>query len=158
MVSSTLFSSASDEWETPDWLFDLANKEYHFNFDAAASSTNHKCVSFSHNSLDIAWGDSTWLNPPYSRIGEFIKKAYNESCTGKTVVCLIPSRTDTKWWHEFVMRSHEIIFIKGRLKFSGSKNSAPFPSCLVVFKKRNYTFDEIITRIHSIDRHSLSIF
>lgn len=146
MVDPALFSSSSDEWETPQWLFDKLDQEYHFICDAAATPLNKKCDIYLTDALSRRWiYKSIWVNPPYSKIGEFIKKAYNESCGGATVVCLLPSRTDTKWWHEFVMHSHEVMFIKGRLKFSGSKNSAPFPSCIVVFK--GYTEGPFISTI-----------
>ena len=78
-------------------------------------------------------GGATFCNPPYSEISVWVQKAVNEAKKGKTVVLLIPSRTDTKWWHEYIMKAQEIRFIKGRLKFGGSKNSAPFPSAVVVF-------------------------
>ncbi len=74
------------------------------------------------------------MNPPYGReIGKWMEKAFHESCNGATIVCLVPSRTDTKWWHDYAMRG-EITFIRGRLRFSGHKNSAPFPSAIIVFK------------------------
>lgn len=146
---SVCFSRKSDEWETPQDLFDLLDKEFKFKIDASASYENSKCTMFwelKYDSLKQHWGlsaryykGSIWLNPPYSKIGPFIKKAYEESLKGATVVCLIPSRTDTKWWHEYVMKADEIRFIKGRLKFGNSKNTAPFPSCIVVFRKRNPT-------------------
>ena len=79
------------------------------------------------------------MNPPYGReISKWLEKAYNESLQGATVVCLIPSRTDTKYWHNYVMKSSEIRFIKGRLKFGKAINSAPFPSAIVIFNSRNY--------------------
>jgi site-specific DNA-methyltransferase (adenine-specific) len=145
MIDKALFSHEHDEWETPQWLFDRLDAKYHFEVDAAANSKNTKCRHFYNNSLPLDWTDPTpignwrpklfFLNPPYSQCEEFIKKAFNEGRKGATVVCLIPSRTDTKWWHEFVMRAKAIYFIKGRLKFSNSKNSAPFPSCVVEFGK-----------------------
>ena len=83
--------------------------------------------------LDREWGTSTFVNPPYSEIKEWVAYGYEQAQKGKTVVMLIPSRTDTRWWHDFVMKAKEIRFIKGRLKFGGQKNSAPFPSAIVVF-------------------------
>jgi len=142
-AESPCFSRKSDEWETPQYLFDRLHKEFHFWLDAAATKENRKCeewIDAGDNSLWVNWtyimepGNwSVWLNPPYSQIGPFMKKAFIESEKGVRVVCLIPSRTDTKWWHEYVMQATEIRFIKGRLKFGNSKNSAPFPSCIVVF-------------------------
>ena len=81
------------------------------------------------------WRGVCWMNPPYGRtIGNWMKKAYESSLEGATVVCLVPARTDTGWWHNYAMKG-DIEFIKGRLKFGGSKNSAPFPSAVVVFKQ-----------------------
>jgi site-specific DNA-methyltransferase (adenine-specific) len=140
------FSKESDEWETPQDLFDRLNGEFQFVLDAAATAGNTKCppkylsIEFGVDALTIDWcyhsqGRPVWLNPPYSKIAAFIKKAYEESQKGCTVVCLIPSRTDTKYWHDYVMQADEVRFIKGRLKFNGGKSGAPFPSCIVVFRK-----------------------
>ena len=80
------------------------------------------------------WSGTCWMNPPYGReIIKWMKKAYQESLKGCTVVCLVPSRTDTIWWHDYAMKG-EITFIKGRLKFGNQSNPAPFPSAVVVFK------------------------
>jgi phage N-6-adenine-methyltransferase len=140
---NTLFSKASDEWSTPQWLFDLLDKEFHFDYDAAANEHNTKCGdNWLQNALEDPWmkwgGKVFFLNPPYSKIGKFMKKAYEESLKGAVVVCLIPCRTDTIYWHEYVMKAHEIRLIMGRLKFGDSKNSAPFPSCVVVFDHDKY--------------------
>lgn len=143
--SDTLFSHKGDEWETPQWLFDRLNAEFHFDLDAACTVRNCKCKCgiFECDALIERWdwykrdNLSVFLNPPYSRIGAFMKKAYEESLKGITVVCLIPCRTDTKYWHDYVMKAEEIRFIKGRLKFTingvDNGSSAPFPSCVVVF-------------------------
>lgn len=134
---SACFSKKSDEWETPKWLFDLLNDEFQFVLDAAANGENRKCNAFYDkylSALDHDWAESTYVNPPYSKIGPFMKKAYEESQKGATVVCLIPVRSDTRYWHDYVMKSQEIRFIKGRLKFGDSKTGAPFPSCIVIFK------------------------
>jgi phage N-6-adenine-methyltransferase len=146
MKSDIVFSRQSDEWETPQDLFDLLDKEFHFTLDAAATMANTKCDRFLANfpggdALMLDWwllsaNGAVWLNPPYSRIKDFIKKAYEESLNDVIVVCLIPSRTDTRYWHDYVMKAAEIRFIKGRLKFGGAKNGAPFPSCIVVFDNR----------------------
>jgi phage N-6-adenine-methyltransferase len=141
-TDTVLFRSDSDEWETPRWLFDKLDKEFDFFMDAAASGDNKLCQVYCDkflSALDRDWCKRTFLNPPYSQISAFIKKAYEESQKGATVVCLIPSRTDTVYWHSYVMKAIEIRFIKGRLKFSGSKNGAPFPSCIVIFKPGIYT-------------------
>lgn len=133
------FSSKKMDWETPQWLFDKLDSEFHFNIDICASDENAKCDTYfteQNSCLDKSWsGYTCFMNPPYGRhINDFIKKAYEESKNGATVVCLIPSRTDTKYWHDYIFgKAHEIRFIKGRLKFSGHKNSAPFPSAIIVF-------------------------
>lgn len=85
------------------------------------------------NGLEIEWKERNFVNPPYSNIKEWSKKSYEESLKGKLVVMLIPSRTDTKWWHEYIMKAKEIRFIKGRLRFQGARYNAPFPSCIVIF-------------------------
>ena len=136
-----------DSWETPKWLFDLLDQEFHFNFDAACNHDNAKCAVCSGDSLDISWvrgagmmsGGRVFLNPPYSQIAVFMKKAYEESQKGAVVVCLIPARTDTKYWHDYVMKAQEIRFIKGRLKFGDSKTGAPSPSVVVIFDIHRHT-------------------
>ena len=140
MNTDCMFSSASDEWETPQDFFDRYNAQYHFTLDAASNDNNAKCENHftkADDGLHNSWGGQTvWLNPPYGRtIGEWVQKAYEESQKpNTTVVCLLPARTDTKWFHDYCKRG-EIEFIRGRLKFCGSKNSAPFPSMVVVFRK-----------------------
>jgi len=122
-----MFSSASTDWSTPADIFHKLNQEFNFNDDPCP-------IIPRDNGLARPWGTSTFVNPPYGReIGKWLKKAYEESQQGKTIVCLIPSRTDTSWWHSYVMKAKEIRFIRGRLKFGGSKNSAPFPSAIVIF-------------------------
>lgn len=134
----TLFSSASDEWSTPQALFDELHKEFFFTVDVAASAENAKVKKFytkEDNGLYKDWDQEiVWCNPPYSGIYEWVKKAHN--CGSRRVVMLIPARTDTKWFHEFIYKNPnvEIRFIKGRLKFGDSKNSAPFPSMIVIFR------------------------
>lgn len=142
-------SSLNDTWTTPREFFDELNKEFNFGLDAAALQTStlvpdnwygpdHPDIA-ARNALIIDWkhnsrGRPVWLNPPYGReIGKFMKKANDEYKKGVTVVCLVPSRTDTKWWWDSVIM-HEVRFIKGRLKFGDGKNSAPFPSAIVVMR------------------------
>ena len=121
----------------PIEVFDYWNKLYKFNLDVCATADNAKCAKYftkSQDGLLQDWVGNCWMNPPYGReISKWIKKAYDSSRKGATVVCLIPSRTDTAWWHDYVMRG-EVKFIRGRLKFSGSTNAAPFPSAVVVFR------------------------
>jgi len=138
------FSSESNEWGTPRGLFDWLNTKHNFTLDAAASWENFKCTMFYSREMDALkqdWlkdsnGGSVFLNPPYGRlIGEFIKKAYEESIKGCNVVCLIPARTDTKFWHHYCQKG-EVTFIKGRLKFVKDEITAPapFPSAIVRFQ------------------------
>lgn len=133
------FSSESDDWATPQDVFDSINKVFQFSLDVCASPKNAKCDEFYtvvEDGLKQPWFGSVWMNPPYGRtIGLWMKKAYESSNAGATVVCLIPARTDTRWWHEYAMRG-EIVFLRGRLKFGGAKTNAPFPSALVVFRPR----------------------
>lgn len=133
------YSSDSYEWSTPQEFFDKLNQEFNFTLDVCASESNAKCDSYFYKEIDglkMKWEGVCWMNPPYGRgIGEWIKKAYNSSQNGATVVCLVPSRTDTKWFHEYVMQG-EIRFIQGRLKFNQSKTPAPFPSMLVIFRPK----------------------
>jgi phage N-6-adenine-methyltransferase len=141
MNTEVMFSSKTDEWETPQDLFDELNREFIFSLDVCANENNHKCADWFNkqdNGLEKKWSEnsiSCWMNPPYGReILHWVKKAYETSLLGSTVVCLLPARTDTKWFHEYILDKAEIRFIKGRLKFGGSKKSAPFPSMIVIFR------------------------
>jgi len=131
------FSSKTDNWATPQYLFDILNESFKFDIDVCASKENAKCERFftkEDNGLLQKWSGNCFMNPPYGReIGKWVKKAYEESLSGNTIVCLLPARTDTKWFHDYCAHG-TITFIKGRLKFGNSKNSAPFPSMTVVFK------------------------
>lgn len=130
------FSSASPEWSTPADLFAELDAVFHFDLDACASASNSKCDKYftkRDDALQQEWRGTVWMNPPYGRrIGDFMRKAYEESLKGATVVCLVPSRTDTVWWHRYA-RQGQVIFLRGRLKFGGSATSAPFPSAIVIF-------------------------
>mgnify|MGYP000223837709 CR=1 FL=1 len=138
MANSVHFSSKTDLWSTPQDFFDALNEKHKFTLDVCATEGNAKCERFfteADDGLKQNWAGSVWMNPPYGReIGKWMKKAYESSLTGASVVCLVPSRTDTRWWHDYAMRG-DIEFIKGRLKFGDSKNSAPFPSAVVVFSR-----------------------
>jgi site-specific DNA-methyltransferase (adenine-specific) len=137
-LTSGLFTSRTEEWETPNYVFLPLNQEFKLKVDVCATSENAKCKIFFNKSADglkREWSPfRCWMNPPYGRdISKWMKKAFNESQRGALVVCLIPSRTDTKWWHDWVMRASEIRFVSGRISFGSSKNSAPFPSCIVIY-------------------------
>lgn len=134
----TLFSSDRHDWETPQDFFDRLDAEFDFDLDAAANEHNAKCKRYfapEDNAIKQDWRGTVWLNPPYGReIGDWIKKAYHEAQQGATVVVLMPARTDTRYWHNYVMQAAEIRLVKGRLKFVGAESSAPFPSAVVVFR------------------------
>lgn len=125
-----MFSSKDQTWETPQDFFDKVNKEFNFNLDVCAVPETAKCSKFftpENNALIQKWDGVCWMNPPYGReIIKWIAKAYNESLNNNTIVCLIPARTDTKYWHNYCMKAKEIRLIKGRLKFGNAANSAPF--------------------------------
>ena len=135
---SVHFSSASDNWATPQAFFDACNQEFGpFTLDVCASPTNAKCDRFftvSDDGLKQLWDGRVWMNPPYGRtIGRWMQKAYESSLAGAFVACLVPARTDTAWWHEYAARGR-VRFLRGRLRFGGHKHGAPFPSALVVFE------------------------
>jgi len=136
-----------DEWQTPQWLFDLLNWEFKFQTDAAAKDEETaKCDQFFNDALIINWNEYSgpfFLNPPYSagNIETFMWKAWAESTKGCVVVCLVPCATDTKWWHNYVMKAQEIRFIRGRVRFIGYddegkeiRQSPQFSSCVVIFR------------------------
>lgn len=129
-------TSVSAEWSTPQDFFDRLNLVYGFALDVCATADNAKCARYytrADNGLLQPWAGTCWMNPPYGReIGKWVKKAYQSARDGATVVCLLPARTDTAWFHEYCLRG-EIEFLRGRLKFVGSTHNAPFPSMLVVF-------------------------
>lgn len=139
-TQKVMFSSERDDWSTPQEFYDELNQRYRFTLDPCCSSETAKCAKYytaEDDGLSKDWeGETVFMNPPYGRgIEKWIEKAYKEGMKeGTTVVCLIPARTDTKYWHEYCMRAKELFFVKGRLKFGESKNSAPFPSAVVVFR------------------------
>jgi site-specific DNA-methyltransferase (adenine-specific) len=122
------FTSLTDNWNTPDSIYEQLDKEFCFDFDPCPKNHNF-------DGLSIEWGKSNFVNPPYSKWQEWVKKGFEEHKKGKTVVFLLASRTDTKVFHEIILpHAKEIRFIKGRLKFGGSKHSAPFPSMVVILE------------------------
>ncbi|MEB3212944.1 MAG: DNA N-6-adenine-methyltransferase [Leptolyngbyaceae bacterium] len=136
------FSSETDMWATPQDLFDKLNAEHGFTLDVCAVAENAKCAKYytpEMDGLSCTWHGVIWCNPPYGRgIGAWVKKVYETSLmdwqhAGYKTVMLLPARTDTKWFHDYCTKG-KITFIKGRLKFGGHKNSAPFPSMIVVFE------------------------
>ena len=140
MNLQTMFSSKNHEHETPQWFFDALNEEFGFTLDPCCLPDTAKCEKYftpNEDGLRQSWqGESVFVNPPYGReIGKWVRKSYQESRKpGTTVVMLIPARTDTAWLHEYIYRKAEIRFLRGRLRFGKCKNSAPFPSMLVVYR------------------------
>lgn len=139
MVNSVLFTSNTDEWATPQAVFNDLDNEFNFDLDPCATDENHKTPRYytaKDDGLAQNWGGcKVFVNPPYSNIAEWVKKAFYEGHKDNTlVVLLIPSRTDTRYFHDYILNRAEIRFIKGRLKFGNSKNSAPFPSMIVIFR------------------------
>lgn len=135
-----MFSSKTDLWATPQDFFDSLNKEFGFTLDPCATPENAKCNKFYTKEIDGLkqnWeGETVFCNPPYGReIGKWVEKCFNESLKPNTkIVMLMPARTDTKYFHNFIYhKATEIRFLKGRLRFGDSKNSAPFPSMVVIF-------------------------
>lgn len=138
MKTETLFSSASTEWATPQWLFDELDDEFHFTLDVCATPENAKCKQYftkQDDALAQEWAGVVWCNPPYSRkLTPWVKKAYESAQSGATVVMLLFARTDTQWFHEYIYNKAEIRFIKGRLRFNDCGQNAPAPSMIVVFR------------------------
>lgn len=137
MKTNVHFSSESNEWATPQDFFDSLNREFKFTLDPCATKENAKCKKFytqKDDGLSKSWnGEVVFCNPPYGReLRKWVEKA--SSVQGGVVVMLIPARTDTSYFHDYIYGKAEIRFIRGRLKFGDSKNSAPFPSMVVVFR------------------------
>lgn len=141
MNNEIMFSSKTDEWSTPQDLFDKLNEEFHFDLDVCANESNHKCALYydrKQDGLKMPWKNHVvWCNPPYGReIGKWVKTACCEHFNhGTTIVMLLPARTDTKWFHDYILGRATIRFLRGRLKFGECKNSAPFPSMLAIYNR-----------------------
>jgi phage N-6-adenine-methyltransferase len=140
MQTDVMFSSATDLWATPKDFFAKLDALFHFTLDPCATHENAKCATYfteADDGLSMEWKHHvTYVNPPYGRgIGAWVQKGYETGKAGGTVVMLLPARTDTQWFHDYCIKG-EITFIKGRLKFGDAKNSAPFPSMVVVFRPR----------------------
>jgi len=155
MNNDVMFSSKNNEHGTPDDLYDQLNKEFNFNLDPCATPENAKCKNYftvKEDGLSQPWTGNVFVNPPYGRsVGKWVQKSYLEAQNGATVVCLLATRTDTKWWHSWIWDSEkhrprkgvEVRFLSGRLKFKGNKEAAPFPSVIVVFRKAKGLLDLI---------------
>ena len=161
MNTAVHFSSQTDLWATPQEFFDSLNAEFGFTLDVCALPQNAKCSSFftpAVDGLQQVWRGVCWMNPPYGRaIGMWMRKAYEAATNGATVVCLVPARTDTAWWHTYAAKG-EIRFVRGRLKFGDSPHAAPFPSAIVVFRPciahtRNANSDPSLSHRRATDRY-----
>lgn len=140
-INEGLMSSDSYDWGTPQEFFNKVDQEFGFTLDVCASSWNAKCERFfsiEDDGLNQEWSDVVWMNPPYGKdIAKWMSKAVLAWRGGVTVVCLVPARTDTKWWHDYAMLG-EVRFLRGRLKFEredGPGDAAPFPSALIVYER-----------------------
>lgn len=138
MNTDLMFSSKTDMWETPQELFEKYRWLYNLKLDVCATAENAKLPQYitpAEDALRYAWDENFWMNPPYGRgIGKWIEYAYRQSREHDvTGVLLLPARTDTRWFHELILDKGKIEFLKGRIKFNGHKNPAPFPSMIVVY-------------------------
>jgi len=137
-MNKAMFSSAKCEWATPQDLFDRLNALFNFTLDPCCTHENAKCpfhYTLAEDGLAHDWiGQRVFMNPPYGRgIRRWVEKAYEESASGALVVGLLPARTDTMWWQDYVQPFADVRFIRGRLKFGGAMNSAPFPSAIAIW-------------------------
>lgn len=137
MINAGLMTSNRDTWATPSPLFADLNREFGFTLDVCALPENAKCANYftpEQDGLSQEWTGVCWMNPPYGRkISNWMRKAYEASRHGATVVCLVPARTCSAWWHDYAMKG-EVRFIRGRVRFVGANWDAPFPSAIVVFR------------------------
>lgn len=152
MLNNSLYSSDKMDWGTPQKLFNKLNLYFNFTLDPCCSEVNKKCDKYftiEDNGLIQDWSkDVVWMNPPYGReMKDWIKKAYDESLKGATVVCLVPSRTDTRWFHDYVYEKSDIVFLNKRLDFAGSTNKAPFPSMLVIYNSNKEINIDILKQV-----------
>lgn len=129
-LSSVVFSSSSDHWATPSVVYDELHREFGFTFDPCP-------LNSVEDGLKLSWGGAIYCNPPYSKIPEFIKKGLYHLAVleASVLVYLLPSRTDTAWFHDYCLKAAEIRFCRGRLKFGNAQFNAPFPSMVVIFKE-----------------------
>ncbi len=140
MITTGMMSSNTDEWATPKLFFDKLNEKYHFTLDPCCSIENRKCEKYytkKENGLLQSWkNERVFCNPPYGReIGKWVEKAYIENKKNNVfILMLLPARTDTRWFHDFIYLKHKVEFLKGRLKFNDGKQSAPFPSMVVILE------------------------
>ena len=142
MNTDLMFSSVDHTWETPPDLFAELNREFNFTLDPCCSHENHLCESYytkEDDGLSRDWRGTAFVNPPYGReLAQWVRKCHAEAGRGITSVMLIPARTDTRWFHDYIYNQAEVRFLRGRIKFGArgvaSTNSAPFPSMIVIFR------------------------
>jgi phage N-6-adenine-methyltransferase len=137
-VDQSWFNAKSIEYETPDYIFNPLNDEFHFTLDVAATSQNTKCKKYftkEDDGLIQKWSGICWMNPPFGKIMQkWVRKAYSEWRNGITVVALLPVRTNTKWWHEYIQDIAQVKFIRGEVKFKGFDRGLWMPMCIVIWK------------------------
>lgn len=136
----TMFNSVRQDWITPDEIYNPLNDEFHFTLDVCASEDNTRCDKYfceNEDGLKQEWIGTCWMNPPFKNKAQWIKKAYQESVKGVTVVCLIPARTNTNWFHDYCLKYGEVRFIRGRPKFIGAKHGLPQPLAVVIFRPKS---------------------
>lgn len=140
-MNKALFATNRQDWGTPKTFFDLLDQEFHFTIDICASEDNAKCPRYftiEDDSLSFTWpaNETIYCNPPYGReVGKWLEKGWEARGNGSTVVFLLPARTDTKWFHEWVSLG-EVRFLQGRIIFEGAAAGAPFPSLLLIFRPK----------------------
>lgn len=138
-INESWYTSNTQEWATPQKVFDELDAEFHFTLDPCCTHENAKCekhYTIEDDGLSKSWGgEVVFCNPPYRDMSKWAKKCYEESLNGTLVVMLVPARTDTRWFWDYIYHKAEIRFIKGRLRFGGSSSNAPFPSMIVVYGK-----------------------
>src|SRR5690606_5274176 len=158
MQHTAAFMSQKQDWTTPQAFFDYWNRIYRFTLDAAASHDNAKCDRYfteADDALTKDWDGVVWLNPPYGPgIGKWVRKAYQESQKVATVVMLIPARTETRWWHDYVMKADHIALVRRRMRFGGATINAPFPSCVVIFNSPKSFTTQFSTMNRILDAHN----
>lgn len=152
MLNESAYMSEKMDWGTPIKLFDRLNQYFKFTLDPCCSEENKKCDKYytvKENGLIQDWGKNiVWMNPPYGKELKFwMEKAYNESLKGATVVCLVPSRTDTQWFHNWAYGKGDLVFLNRRLDFEGSTNKAPFPSMLVIYNSNKKVDIEYLKQV-----------
>ena len=140
MLNQGMMTSNTDEWETPQWLFDQLNDEFHFTLDPCSTDENAKCEKHytrKDDGLAKDWsGETVWCNPPYGKqLPLWVEKCAKHAAGGGTAVMLIPARTDTMAFHKWIYGKAEVRFLQGRLRFGDAKNNAPFPSMIVIFRE-----------------------